>query len=128
MRSPVMSACCNSSAAVPVRTGEMGSKAYLGGEGVRYRIGARSAPLLNEEGMARPLVDYWKDALLDGRPWWRRPLRAIAMQLYFAEGRTTLNSRPHEANIKLVCKASALAGIWWSWVCGEWMGGGVGVF
>lgn len=37
--------------------GEMGSKAYLGGEGVRYRIGARPVLLLNEEGIAKLLID-----------------------------------------------------------------------
>lgn len=45
-------------AAIPVRIGEMGSKAYLGGEGVRYGMGTRSVFLLNDEGMAKMLVDY----------------------------------------------------------------------
>ena len=52
-----MSARGTSSGAIPVSVGEMGSKAYLGGEGVRYRTGAISAFLLNEEGMAKLLVD-----------------------------------------------------------------------
>ena len=45
------------SAANPVRLGEMGSNANLGGEGVRYRIGAISTLFLNEEGIVKFLED-----------------------------------------------------------------------
>ena len=103
--SVVSSARGGSSTAVPVWFGEMGSKAYLGGEGVRYRIGGRSALLLNEEGMAKLLVGGWRTRYLAASL--VAPVSQVrAMQLRFAGEEATLISHSHVVTIKPLCKAS----------------------
>ena len=95
-----MSTSGTSSAAVPVSSGEMGSKAYMGGEGVRYRMGARSAFLLNEEDIANLLVENrgtrcWAASRMETAP----GLQLRARQLRFADERTALESHSHEVRV-----------------------------
>ena len=112
MRCPLVFARGISSGAIPVRIGEMASKAYLGGEGVWYRMGARPVLLLNEEGITKLLVDDSVTRCSAASSERSPRLQIRAMQLRFAEERATLVSHSHEANMKLFSKANVLHGNW----------------
>ena len=101
----MVSARRNWCSAIAVKIGEMGSKAYLGGEGVRYRTGVGPVLVLNEEGIAKLLVGDRRT-----RCWAAsREVVAPALELgAFTDEWVTVIFNSHEANIKLLCKANAL--------------------